>query len=443
MSVAPYPEYKDSGVEWIGEIPAHWKTKRFRYVFQECNDKIDGEIFGEMLSVSGYRGIEIKNYDDDNRRRIEDELQGYRIVRKGQLVINTMWMNYAGLGVSEFDGHVSPAYRAFKIMSYINKRYAHHLLRSERYVKGYTSYLTGIRPNSLQMSREDLMNLPVLLPSPEEQSAIAAFLDQETGKIDALVAEQERLITLLKEKRQAVISQAVTKGLNPNAPMKDSGVEWIEQMPASWHVTRIKHAVSHVVDCLHTTPTYDGDLAFPAVRTADLDRGRLHLDRALLVSREVYEERIQRLRPIEHDVLYSREGERFGMAALVPPSVDLCLGQRMMMFRSLPDFDAGYLMWVLNSDTVYQQVLADLAGATSPHVNIGDIVNFAVPAPPLTDQQRIAEHIFIMVQSIDALVAEAERTSALLKERRAALISAAVTGKIDVRSLTPTEQEAA
>ena len=115
----------------------------------------------------------------------------------------------------------------------------------------------------------------------------------------------------------------------------------------------------------------------------------------------------------------------------------------MMMFRALQDFDAGYLMWVLNSDTVYQQVLADLAGATSPHVNIGDIVNFAIPAPSLADQQGIAEHIFRIVHGIDTLVAEAERTSALLRERRAALISAAVTGKIDVRAFIPTTQEAA
>jgi type I restriction enzyme S subunit len=157
----------------------------------------------------------------------------------------------------------------------------------------------------------------------------------------------------------------------------------------------------------------------------------------MLVSADVYNERIQRLQPRENDILYSREGERFGMAALVPPNVDLCLGQRMMMFRAIQDTDPGYLMWVLNSDAVYQQVIAGLAGSTSPHVNISNVVNFTIPRPPLGEQARIASHIRKGVAQVDTLTAEAERAIAILKERRAALITAAVTGKIDVRGLAP------
>jgi type I restriction enzyme S subunit len=433
MSVAPYPEYKDSGVEWIGEIPAHWKTKRFRYVFQECNDKIDGEIFGEMLSVSGYRGIEIKNYDDDNRRRIEDELQGYRIVRKGQLVINTMWMNYAGLGVSEFDGHVSPAYRAFKIMSYINKRYAHHLLRSERYVKGYTSYLTGIRPNSLQMSREDLMNLPVLLPSPEEQSAIAAFLDQETGKIDALVAEQERLIALLKEKRQAVISQAVTKGLNPNAPMKDSGIEWLGQVPAHWETRKVSHlfcagkgkngqmltkefcAVNE-----GPYPVYSGQTEDEGVMGTwyefEFDFGEIGVLFCTTVG----------ARAMHLKQLYGR----FSLSQncmIVWPTDSRCI-TRFFFYHFQPLFQ-----WERSLIPDHMQ----------PSFRMEDLYSFLIGVPPITEQNAIVEFLDSETQKIDTLITEATQAITLLRERRAALISAAVTGKIDVRSLAPTKQEAA
>jgi type I restriction enzyme S subunit len=240
VTVRAYPAYRESGVEWIGLIPSAWTTQRFRYLFRESSEKIEHDVFGEMLSVSGYKGIKLKEYDDDNRRRSAAELEGYRIVRKGQLVVNTMWMNYAGLGVSYLEGHVSPAYRAYYFRGDLNRDYAHNLLRSGTYVKAYTSYLTGIRPNSLQMSRDSLMDFPILVPPLDEQGAIAAFLNRETGKIDALVAEQERLIALLKEKRQTVISHAVTKGLNPNAPMKDSGVPWLGEVPAHWIVTRAK-----------------------------------------------------------------------------------------------------------------------------------------------------------------------------------------------------------
>lgn len=418
---------------WLGDIPEGWKVRRFRYVFEESPEKIEAEVVGPMLSVSGYRGVEVKEYDDENRRRSDEDLVGYRIVRPGQLVVNTMWLNYAGLGVSKFEGHVSPAYRSYDIRAAVDRGYIHHLMRSSIYVQAYTRLLTGIRPNSLQMSREDLMDFPILLPPPSEQTAIAAFLDRETGKIDALVEKQRRLIELLKEKRQAVISHAVTKGLKPNAKMKHSGVERLGHIPEHWEVKPLKHLVSHVVDCLHTTPTYEGELSYPAIRTADVERGVLLLHQARLVSEEVYQERIQRLKPETGDILYSREGERFGMAALVPDGVDLCLGQRMMMFRALFPNVPSFLMWALNSEPIYQEVLERTAGAMAPHANIGDVINFRVPCPGEAEQLEIARYLSESTSNIDALVSKANMAITLLSERRSALISAAVTGKIDVR----------
>ena len=206
----PDVKMKDSGVEWLGMVPEGWDVTKFRFLFRESSEKIEQEIIGPMLSVSGYRGIEVKEYDDENKRRLEEDLIGYRIVRVGQLVVNTMWLNYAGLGVSDFEGHVSPAYRSYSISPDLNRRFCHHLLRSEIYVKGYTRLLTGVRPNSLQMSREDLMSFPVIVPKLEEQSAIASFLDNETSKIDALTTEAQHGIDLLQERRSALISAAVT-----------------------------------------------------------------------------------------------------------------------------------------------------------------------------------------------------------------------------------------
>jgi type I restriction enzyme S subunit len=168
MSFPRHEAYRDRGVQWLGDIPSQWKVEKFRHLFRESSEKINGEVVGPMLSVSGYRGIEIKEYDDENRRRLDEDLQGYRIVRVGQLVVNTMWLNYAGLGVSDFEGHVSPAYRSYYIDEKLDKRFVHHLLRSSIYVQGYTRLLTGIRPNSLQMSRDDLMEFPILGPPKEE-----------------------------------------------------------------------------------------------------------------------------------------------------------------------------------------------------------------------------------------------------------------------------------
>ena len=284
---------------------------------------------------------------------------------------------------------------------------------------------------------------PVFVPPIDQQDAIAAFLDRETTRIDALIAGKRRLIELLHEKRQAVISHAVTKGLDPNAPMKDSGVEWLGEIPAHWQSSRLKFECSAVVDCLHTTSEHLEEGEFPSVRTADLDRGRLFLDSAKRVSEEVYRERIARLEPIEDDVLYSREGERYGHAASVPPKTKLCLGQRMMMLRIKRPNLSRYWMWLLNAEYCYQQAKQDTYGATSPHLNISDLVNLAVCVPPPEEQAEIASELDAHTNDIDRAVDQVQSAISKVSEHRAAMISAAVTGKIDVYGRAVKTSEAA
>jgi type I restriction enzyme S subunit len=208
--VDPAAEMKDSGVEWLGAIPLHWATRKFRHCFRESAEKNGSVPVGEMLSVSGLRGVEVKQYEDENRRRTVEELSDYRVVRKGQLAVNTMWLNYAGLGVSKYEGHVSPAYRAYWINPGFEDRYLNYLMRSGVYVDGYTALLTGIRPNSLQMSRNDLMGFPILCPPMPEQRAIADYLDAEAHGVEVLIAKSEKMISTLHEYRSALITDAVT-----------------------------------------------------------------------------------------------------------------------------------------------------------------------------------------------------------------------------------------
>ncbi|SIS38282.1 restriction endonuclease subunit S [Insolitispirillum peregrinum] len=453
MTFPRYADYKDSGVEWLGEVPAHWGVVSLKRDIAFLTSGSRG--WAEHYSDDGVLFLRIGNLTRDSitldlsdiqRVNLPDGAEGERTrVVAGDVLFS----------ITAYLGSVAVAPKGLE-EAYVSQHVALVRLHQRKFIPAWVGYVTlsnigisyletrGYGGTKVQLSLDDVANLIVTTPPLPEQTAIAAFLDHETGKIDALVAEQEKLIALLKEKRQAVISHAVTKGLDPSVPLKDSGIEWLGEVPEHWEISRMKHLCSHVVDCLHTTPTYDGELEYPAIRTADVDRGILLLDQARLVSREIYEERIQRLCPMAGDILYSREGERFGMAALVPEDVNLCLGQRMMMFRTNERAHPAFMMWLLNSDAVYQQVLEKVGGSTSPHVNISDIINFHVPLPPKDEQSRIAERIAIIATSVDTLTAEAERAIALLKERRSALISAAVTGKIDVRwFVAPTPQEAA
>ena len=452
MSFPRYPAYKDSGVEWLGEIPAHWEVNRFRYLFRESDEKIEHEVVGPMLSVSGYRGVEIKEYDDENRKRSEEQLVGYRIVRVGQLVVNTMWLNHGGLGISRHEGHVSPAYRSYRVHEGLELTFVHHLLRADLDIEGYTQLLTGIRPNSLQMSREDLMAFPILLPPRSDQAQIAAFLDGETAKINSLISEQRRLIELLKEKRQAVISHAVTKGLDPRARMKPSGIEWLGDVPSHWSVVRIKSVVAAFdqgwsPQC-EAVPAETGE--WGVLKVGCVNGGIFRPSENKLLPAEL--EPIPALGIVAGDVLVSRANTRelVGSAVAVQedfPQLMLCdkLYRLRVGPRCVPDFLASYLQ----SDVARSRIELEASGASASMLNIAQstILEMPMPLPPRNEQDGIVGLLRDSAERLGKLIAEAERAIDLLQERRTALVSAAVTGKIDVRGLgradVPEQAEAA
>lgn len=232
MSFPRYKSYKDSGVEWLGEVPEHWDIRPLWTMFQRT--KRTDFATEELLSVYRDFGVILKSSRDDNFNKPSDDLGSYQLVEQGDLTINKMKAWQGSVGISNLRGIVSPAYFVYAATHKENSRFLHHLLRSPQYIAGYLSFSKGIRVNQWDLDPQYHSRMPILLPSLEEQQTIATFLDRETAKIDALIAEQQRLIELLKEKRQAVISHAVTKGLNPDEPMKDSGIEWLAEVPAHW-----------------------------------------------------------------------------------------------------------------------------------------------------------------------------------------------------------------
>ena len=437
MTFPNYPDYKDSRVEWLGDIPAHWHIKKFRYVFEESPEKITDEVVGDMLSVSGYRGIEVKQYNDEGRRRTDDELFGYRVVRIGQLVVNTMWLNYAGLGVSEYEGHVSPAYRSYWIDAEIDKRFIHHLMRSGTYVQGYTRLLTGIRPNSLQMSRDDLMVFPVLLPAKPEQTQIARFLDHETVRIDALIEEQQRLIELLKENRLALISRAVTKGLDPTVSMKDSGVEWLGEVPAHWDVARVKNVAK--LESGHTPskdfPEYweGGDIPWVSLNDSKKLKIVDYIEETQFMITELgVSNSSARLLPARA-VVFTRDAS-IGLAAITTKK--MCVSQHLIAWICneslvLPE----YLLLVFYA--MEQELDRFTFGATIKTIGMPDIRKLVTTVPPLIEQTQIVADLNVKRELIERLIQESNTALTLHSERRSALISAAVTGKIDVRGWQP------
>ena len=443
MTFPRYPKYKDSGVEWLGEVPEHWGTTPLKAVASYNDDVVDEGtppddeiIYVDISSVDALNGISAQ----ESMRFADAPSRARRRVRDGDVIVSTVRTYLKAIAcIREPEANliVSTGFAVIRPRPGLVPGFAGYLLSASYFVEQVIAWSTGVSYPAINASV--LVGISVAISPLAEQVHIAAFLDRETAKIDALVAEQQRLIELLKEKRQAVISHAVTKGLNPDAPMKDSGIEWLGEVPAHWAATRLKHATSLIVDCPHETPTLMDDGDYLTIRTSDIDLGAIFPEQMRAVDHAEYLNRIRREALLRDDIVYSREGGRWGHAALVPEDGRFCLGQRMMQFRANSRFVSGYIMWHLNATNVYVQGDVDTVGAASPHVNVGTIANYRIAGPPFREQTEIAAHLHEELAKLDTLTTEALRAIDLLQERRSALISAAVTGQIDVR---PTAERA-
>ena len=269
------------------------------------------------------------------------------------------------------------------------------------------------------------------LPPLDEQHAIASFLDSETSKIDALVSEQRRLIDLLKEKRQAVISHAVTKGLDPNVPMKDSGIQWLGEVPEHWEVGPLKRFWD-VIDCKHVTVPFL-EKGYPVASVMEVRTFELDLSRVLRTDEENHQLLIGGGRqPQKGDVIYCRNTANTGTSAYVGTDERICIGQDVVLIKSRRQ-NGRFLNYILHGPEMAGQLAQYMVGSTFKRINVADIRELIVTCPPKNEQDEIAEFMDSKTNHYGTLIAEAKLAIELLQERRKALISAAVTGKIDVR----------
>lgn len=425
MSLPPYPKYKDSGVAWLGEVPEHWDIRPLWTLYRRA--KRIGHEGEELLSVYRDYGVVPKASRDDNNNKPSDDLSVYQLVQPGDLAINKMKAWQGSIAISRHRGIVSPAYFIYESINDEVPEYLHYLMRSPRYVTGYLSMSKGIRVNQWDLEPQQHSRMPVLVPPESEQRTITALLDRETAKIDALIAEQEKLLELLAEKRQATISHAVTKGLNPNAPMKDSGVEWLGEVPAHWSMGPLKR-FADVIDCKHHTVAFLDD-GWPIVSIRELRDDRIDLSNAKLTSYEEWQFLREGRAPLVGDLIFCRNAS-VGAVGYVESDAPFCMGQDVCLIR--PEITGRYMHFQLVASEVRNQIEAFLVGATIRRANVEEIRNLLVVSPPEEEQQAIVDFLTSETAKLDGLSSEATRAIDLLKERRTALVSAAVTGKIDV-----------
>lgn len=391
--------------DWVRDAPNHWTRAPLGTHFKERSETVSDREF-QPLSVTKNGVVPqlstaAKTDNNDNRK----------LVRVGDFAINSRSDRKGSSGISSLDGSVSVIYTVLQPRESIDGRFAHHLLRSPVFQEEFFRWGSGIVADLWSTRYSAMKRIPLAVPTLAQQRAIADYLDRETARIDTLIEEQQQLLEVLRERRAAVIDRAFI-----HAPSN----------------SRVQHACLDVVDCPHTTPEIDDVGAYEAVRTSSVRDGKFRPDRGHRVGEQTWRDRNAGGFPTRGDVLFTREAPA-GEACMVPGS-EVCLGQRMVLLRIDPRLCRGeFMLWQIYSSRVQDHFRLSTNGSTVGNIRLPTLRSTPIWLPSLDEQRRIAEYLDDQTSKIDTLIAETERFIELSRDRRSALITAAVTGQIDVR----------
>jgi len=424
-----YSLYKESGVEWMGEIPSGWKVERIKYVFSKREEKSStGEE--ELLSVTIHEGIVPRREyikEDDHISR-SSSLVGYKICYKDDLVNNIMKMGFRCLGISDYDGIVSPGYSVFHFSDKKNiPKYWNYLLRTDLYVTEYKKRSKGIQESRMRLYDDYFVDIYTLIPTIQEQQQISNYLDHKTQQIDSLIEKTQKKIELLKEQRTSLINQVVTKGLNPDVEMKDSGVEWIGEIPSGWDFKRLGFGIDTIVPMRDKPEDLSGEI--PWVRIEDKDGRYITKSKTSQgVSRDTVKKMNLKVYPV--GTVLCTCSCSFGTTLIVKePMVS---NQTFIgLVPKINILTSEFIFYLLG---VYKDELERLSsGSIQQYLSRDNFKSLKVLYPPLQEQQQIVEYLDEQTQKIDSTLEKETQRIDLLKEYRQSLISEVVTGKVDVR----------
>lgn len=428
-------QMKDSGIEWIGEIPEGWEVKRTKFLFSERNERCDNDTNLPLLSVSEYYGVaqrKEKIKEDETLVRASS-LDGYKICYQHDIVINIMLAWRSSLGESPVQGIVSPSYCVYKpTLSSIYSRYYHYLFRTDIYANVFKQYSTGIIDSRLRLYSDKFFSLFVQLPPLAEQQRIADYLDAKCAYIDQCLDMTRQSMEKLRAYKLSCITEAVTKGLDPDVPLKDSGVPWIGQIPAGWEFQRLKN-ICKIVDCKNRTPENIPEGQYFVVRTSCVKEGKFIPSGGYHTNEENFIEWTRKGQPRIGDILFTREAP-MGEACLVPQMDNICLGQRMMFLRPNSNTSAQFILYTIYAPLCREFILSLNKGSTVGHLKISQVANIPLLLPPLPEQKRIAAYLDKKCARIDALLEEKQALLDKLAEYKKSLIFECVTGKREVPS---------
>lgn len=425
-----YAEYKPTGLKWLPEVPAHWDVRHIGELFSERKTKVSDKDFAPLSVTRG--GIVpqmesvAKSDDGDNRK----------LVREGDFVINSRSDRKSSSGVSDLDGSVSLVNIVLTPRDQLIAPYVHHLLKSFAFAEEFYRNGHGIVADLWTTRYSEMKSISLPVPPPEEQAKIVSYLDAKTAKIDKLIKLKEREIELLQEKKQAVISHVVTRGLDPNVELVDSGVPGLAKIPSHWRRRPLKAVLeTPMCDGPHTTPEFVS-AGIPFVSAEAAHDGRIFVEDCRgLISRELHCEYCRRLRPQRGDIFIVKSGSTTGKTVMVDTDEEFSVWSPLALVRTGKKMNNRFLFNYLTSIYFQRQVQDNWSYGTQPNIGMGVLRNLYVIEPPKKEQNEIVSYLDKETSRFGGLISMFTRQIALLKEYRTRLISDAVTGKIDLREV--------
>lgn len=403
-----YSTYKDSGFIWMGKIPSHWSLLKSKFLWRESfNTSATGTE--DLLSVSQYDGVTLANGSRS------ESLIGYKVVEENNLVINIMLAWMGGLGVSAYNGLVSPAYCVYKLQGNNNPKYMHYLYKTPMYLAEFARHSTGVIPSRWRMYTNDFGQILTLIPPQMEQDAIVAYLDAATAKIDEAIAQQQRMINLLNERKKIVINHAVTKGFNPNVKYKETGIAWIGAIPEHWQLMQLRYTVTNHDNLRQpitadqrdrNDPQYDYYGASGVIDRID----HYNVDDKVLLIGEDGANLVLRNLPL----VYKAEGKFWvnNHAHILKPRGN--------------DYDFMALVLEAADYTLF------ITGSAQPKLSQANMNAVKLPIPPIEEQREIVAGIKPKLEKIDSFIEQHSSMVSFLQERKQIIINDVVTGKVKV-----------
>lgn len=429
---------KDSGIEWIGEIPKEWKICRIKELFHEVNERCDDGSDYTLLSVSEYYGVapRASKINDDDLLTHSETLDGYKVCHKHDIVMNIMLAWKGSLGLSEYVGIVSPAYCVYRANMEIDEKYFHYLFRTDLYTSLFKQFSTGIIDSRLRLYPDKFLSLKCQVAPLPTQHRIADYLDDKCGKIDRYIEQQKQVIEKLKAYKQSVITEAVTKGLDPTVPMKDSGVEWIGEIPEGWEVRKLKSLTTIISK--GTTPTTVGkDLVdfgnIRFIKCENIIGGEIENEPEFFIDEET-NEKLKRSKLEINDILFVIAGATIGKTAIVKESnLPANTNQAVSFVRLKNKSDARFVWYYLQSNMVKAVLKLLSVQSAQPNLSMTDLGNFYLPYTEYKTQNEIDNYLDKKCSAIDSAIEKKQTLIDKLTEYKKSLIYEVVTGKREVQ----------